>query len=85
MARQGTRRGRSTRLSTIVGRLELPLTGPAPWNAYNDLWNLLESHLLASPTPSDLYYHASVPASAVTDVWQPGRPQYDRFKGLPHS
>lgn len=65
--------------------LDLALTD-APWRMFPGLGTMLAAHLARLPSRgADVFYGASVPASAVVAVWQPGAPEYDRFPNLPQS
>ena len=68
--------------SPAIVVLDLPLT--ESWLMFPSLANMLAGHFGAFSSPgADVVYQSDVPASAVVDVWQPGRPEYDRFVNLP--
>lgn len=63
--------------------LDLPLT-EARWLMFPGLGNALAGHLAGLLSRgADVHYKASVPASAVIGIWQPGVSEYDRFPNLP--
>lgn len=65
--------------------LDLPLTA-ASWRMSNEFGSALAGHLAGLlQCTADVFYYASVPASAVVSIWQPGAPDYDRFPDLPRA
>ncbi len=65
--------------------LDLPLAA-ASWLMFPGLGKALAGHLARLLSRhADVFYRASVPASAVVTVWQPGAPEYDRFPDLPRA
>jgi hypothetical protein len=80
-----TRRGLKAVGRPAIVALDLPL-GMAPWLIFPGLAIALAAHLARLPSRgADVLYRASVPASAVVAIWQPGAPEYDRFPNLPQA
>lgn len=84
-ANDATRTWLGTLGTPSVVVLDLPLAA-ASWLMFPGLGMALAGHLggLLS-RGADVFYRASVPASSVVAIWQPGCPEYDRFPDLPQA